>query len=83
MLPEAASAPTTADRAGGVDFLSADDFDATGILVGVDPCASAYWWMPELHDACPADETGASQATHRAGARTADTTRSTSSANLA
>lgn len=30
-------------------FVSAEDFDATGILTGVDACASSYWWMPELY----------------------------------
>jgi hypothetical protein len=30
-------------------FVSAEDFDATGILTGVDTCASNYWWMPELY----------------------------------
>lgn len=30
-------------------FASAEDYDATGILAGVDPCESRYWWMPELH----------------------------------
>lgn len=29
-------------------FLSAEDFDVTGILAGVEPCASNYWWIPEL-----------------------------------
>lgn len=29
-------------------FASAEDYDATGILTGVDPCESRYWWMPEL-----------------------------------
>lgn len=29
-------------------FASAEDYDATGILTGVDPCESLYWWMPEL-----------------------------------
>jgi len=33
----------------GRPFISAEDFDATGILAGVDPCESRYWWMPELH----------------------------------
>ena len=33
----------------GPMFLSAEDFDATGILAGVEPCASNYWWIPELH----------------------------------
>ena len=32
----------------GEGFLSAEDFDATGILTGVEPCASNYWWIPEL-----------------------------------
>jgi hypothetical protein len=31
-----------------VPFFSADDFDATCILVGFDPSASSYWWLPEL-----------------------------------
>jgi hypothetical protein len=35
-------------RPAGEGFLSAEDFDATGILTGVEPCASSYWWMPEL-----------------------------------
>ncbi|MFM8805207.1 MAG: hypothetical protein ACKOK8_15100 [Planctomycetia bacterium] len=33
---------------GGGLFASAEDYDATGILAGVDPCESRYWWMPEL-----------------------------------
>lgn len=28
---------------------SAEDFDTTGILRGIDPCESRYWWMPELY----------------------------------
>jgi len=34
-------------------FVSAEDFDATGILTGIDTCASAYWWMPELEGFAP------------------------------
>lgn len=30
-------------------FASAEDYDATGILTGVDPSESCYWWMPELY----------------------------------
>jgi len=41
--------------AGSGMFVSADDFDPTGILAGCDPCASSYWWMPELHAAAPAE----------------------------
>jgi hypothetical protein len=33
--------------AGGL-FASAEDYDATGILAGVDPCESRYWWVPDL-----------------------------------
>jgi hypothetical protein len=29
-------------------FVSAEDFDGTGVLAGVDPCESRYWWIPEL-----------------------------------
>ena len=47
-LPSAAvdltAAPQTARR-----FVSAEDFDRTGIFTGFDPCVSAYWWMPELY----------------------------------
>ena len=37
----------------GPMFLSAEDFDATGILAGVEPSASNYWWIPELHRGVP------------------------------
>ena len=39
-----------ASRAGGSrpPFVSAEDFDGTGILAGVDPCESRYWWLPDL-----------------------------------
>jgi len=30
-------------------FASAEDYDCTGILAGVDPCESRYWWIPELY----------------------------------
>jgi hypothetical protein len=35
-------------------FASAEDYDATGILTGVDPSESCYWWMPELYTSAPA-----------------------------
>jgi hypothetical protein len=28
---------------------AAEDYDATGVLIGMDPSASRYWWMPELY----------------------------------
>jgi hypothetical protein len=37
-------------------FVSADDFDRTGILAGLDPCESSYWWMPELGSASGPDD---------------------------
>ena len=40
---------------GSVLFVSPEDFDGTGILAGFDPCASNYWWMPELHAEAAAD----------------------------
>lgn len=46
------SAPTPGHP---VPFVSADDFDATGVLVGFDPSASRYWWIPELLDATGAE----------------------------
>lgn len=30
-------------------FIAPEDFDATGILAGMDACESRYWWLPELH----------------------------------
>lgn len=39
---------TDAPAGAGGMFASAEDYDATGILAGVDPCESRYWWMPEL-----------------------------------
>lgn len=47
-------------EAGGL-FASAEDYDATGILAGVDPCESRYWWMPDLFasEAASADVTEA------------------------
>lgn len=45
-LADAAAAPERDSR-----FVSAEDFDTTGILTGVDLCASSYWWVPELHAA--------------------------------
>jgi hypothetical protein len=45
-------------------FISAEDFDRTGILAGLDPCESRYWWLPELYGPEPAaGRTTASQAT--------------------
>lgn len=51
--PIASAQPLTGHEALGPMFLSAEDFDATGILAGVEPCASNYWWIPELHPGIP------------------------------
>jgi hypothetical protein len=52
-LPAARNASAALDEAAGPSrgkpFISADDFDRTGIFTGFDPSASAYWWMPELY----------------------------------
>lgn len=45
----------TAAVRGSRMFVSAEDFDTTQILAGCDPCASNYWWMPELQTSPPAD----------------------------
>ncbi len=42
-----------AGQAAGGLFSSAEDYDATGILAGVDPCESRYWWMPDLFASTP------------------------------
>ena len=56
LQPPRPSAPS--QTAGGFDgplaacgglFASPEDYDATGILAGVDPYESRYWWMPELY----------------------------------
>ena len=45
--PPAAATGGAARRA--MPFVSPEDFDATGILAGVDPCESLYWWLAELY----------------------------------
>ena len=61
-------------RPGGAGgFVSAEDFDATGVLAGVDPCESRYWWIPELYGPDAAMDhvpTDLGQATRRAASRT-------------
>ncbi len=57
---------TTGERFGHEGLLSAEDYDLTGILTGVDPCESQYWWMPELHAEPPfVAVAGSRQATRR------------------
>lgn len=53
--PRVAPRALTAPNRSASLFVSAEDFDRTGILAGFDPCASSYWWMPELHAGEPAD----------------------------
>ena len=56
LQPPRPSAPS--QTAGGFEGLGAGcgglfsspvDYDVTGILAGVDPYESCYWWMPELY----------------------------------
>jgi hypothetical protein len=50
-LPAADPIPT-AERMTppALPFVSAEDFDRTGILTGVDPCESRYWWIPDIDE---------------------------------
>jgi hypothetical protein len=58
-LPAGTAAAARADRG----FVSAEDYDRTGILTGMDPCESRYWWLAELYG--PAPTAGGLQATSR------------------
>jgi len=42
--------PSPGTPVGISGFVSAADFDRTGILTGVDPCESRYWWIAELYE---------------------------------
>ncbi|NBW85793.1 MAG: hypothetical protein EBR23_02925 [Planctomycetia bacterium] len=46
--PRGETVPATVGSAAAA-FVSASDFDGTGILAGIDPCESRYWWIPELY----------------------------------
>lgn len=89
--PPRSIAPARAEASrvssGESPFVSAEDFDHTGILTGVDPYASSYWWFPELHaSAATAGDlvaAAADHATQRTCSRQATTVRSTSAANAA
>lgn len=54
-----------------VTLVAAEDFDATGILVGMDPSASRYWWLPELYG--PDTHGFAGRGSEGASGRCADT----------
>lgn len=67
-------------------FLAAEDFDGTGILAGIDLCASSYWWIPEMYatgEGIDAAFPATLQATQRTDLRSASTSPSTSAANAA
>ncbi len=61
--PDRGPASASGQGFAGNPFLSAEDFDATGILAGVEPCASNYWWMPELLLGAELDPTSAPAST--------------------
>jgi hypothetical protein len=72
------AAASVAQPAQPPGFLVAEDFDSTGIMAGVDPAESRYWWVPELYGpeagpetAEPPASAAAPQATSRAGSRAA------------
>lgn len=62
-MPQPALGRTGVDI--GASHPSAEDFDATGILRGIDPCESRYWWIPELFNSTtlPAESVQAGRAT--------------------
>jgi|688.fasta_scaffold208749_2 hypothetical protein len=73
--PFAAAAVAVGDCQPGrpASFLTAEDFDSTGIMAGVDLSESLYWWLPELYgpegrpaEGEPLDSAGFAQATSRA-----------------
>jgi hypothetical protein len=70
LKPNPLCPPPRFGRAGGgldpTATVSAEDFDATGILAGMDPCESRYWWVPELHGSVTAPVV---QATSRPASR--------------
>ena len=80
LQPPRPSAPS--QTAGGFDgptagcgglFASPEDYDCTGILTGVDPCESRYWWMPELYTSpIAASESALAMVTPRAAPEAAD-----------
>jgi len=47
-FPAAATGRSEPELAGPA-FIAPEDFDRTGIMAGVDPSESRYWWMPELY----------------------------------
>jgi hypothetical protein len=72
-LPATSGAETASGSpALGRGFVTPEDFDATGILAGVDPSEPQYWWMPELHGGATAQ--AASPEPRQAACRSADVT---------
>lgn len=67
----AAAASETCTAPATATFVSAEDYDGTGILAGVDPCESRYWWLPELISATGSDGEPRDQATSRSRPATA------------
>lgn len=68
--------PAASRPAGRASFVAAEDYDSTGIMAGVDPSESRYWWLPELYAPEPAGRMPAwserePQATRRTEAATA------------
>lgn len=63
----AISAPAGQRAPGGPAFVAAEDYDSTGIMAGVDPSESRYWWLPELYGPESAPTAPVAHATSRAG----------------
>jgi hypothetical protein len=74
--PFAVPATPASQRApAGAAFVAAQDYDSTGIMAGVDPSESRYWWVPELYGP---DSDGPDPAPARSPARTFPVTQATS-----
>lgn len=76
----ALAAPASLPASRGPAFVVVEDYDSTGIMAGVDPSESRYWWLPELYgpepgqaerQKKPAPPSTTAQATSRTGEPTA------------
>ncbi len=65
-MPTSSRVAATGSRSAG-PFVSAEDFDSTGILTGVDPCESRYWWLAELYGPEATSNSSAGQPAARPG----------------
>lgn len=67
--PACGASPVITDQ-GLPGFVMAEDFDGTGIMAGVDPSESRYWWIPELYGPDDAPRAQPAQAATGSSTRT-------------